>query len=299
MSDASGPSNTQHSTLSSQQPDTVVIPAAGKGTRLLPLTRFIAKEMLPLGRKPVLQHIIDEVADAGIAKAVLVVSPDKLGLKSYFESEGLGGLEYASAVQEEQLGLGHAVLQAEEFVGGRSFSVALGDSIIYSGETFSPFTRLLHHFAQTGADAIILVQQTPVAEANRYGLVKPKAGIGEPFEICDLVEKPGIAQARKELSVDGEHVYAIAGRYALKPAIFEYLRALRPGAGGELQLTDAIRDMLADGLCVWCTPLREGELRRDIGTFETYFEAFCVEALKDAECGARLRLLLARAKDNH
>ena len=250
--------------------------------------------MLPLGRKPVLEYVIDEVLAAGIEKTVFVIAPDRPTLREYFGSaEDSRGCEFAYAVQEEPLGLGHAVLQAEEAVDKRPFAVALGDSIIHSPGVPKPFDRLLKAFADTGAAAVILVQRTPLEEAGRYGIVKPKSEIAEPFEISDLVEKPSHEQLRAGLTLDGEYAYAIAGRYAFQPVIFEYLRGLKPGAAGELQLTDAIRDMLADGRSVWCVPLRATEKRRDIGTARSYLEAFCAVALQDPEYGDYLRQILA------
>ncbi len=253
----------------------------------MPLTRTIPKEMLPLGRKPVISHILDESQNAGICCAVLVVSPEKLSITSFLD--GSDGISVRAVLQNEQLGLGHAVLQAESVVDNKPFAIALGDSTIHSPESFQPFSRLLAHFIQTDADGIILVQRTPLNEAGRYGIVKPQKGISEPFEIVDLIEKPSFEQLQSQLTTDGQYAYAIAGRYAFKPVIFEYLRKVKPGAGNELQLTDAIRDMLYDGHKIWCTPLRSNELRRDIGTFKSYFEAFCAVALEDPECGDYIR----------
>ena len=285
--------------IAAQPPTTIVVPAAGKGTRLHPLTLAISKEMLPLGRKPVLDHVVAEALAAGIRRTVFIVSPDKHdGTQYYGEAGQWAELEFAFAVQQEQLGLGHAVLQAEDAVGGRSFAVALGDSVIYSPEVPPPFQRLLAAFCAMDAAGVILVQRHPVEDAGRYGIVKPKSGVAEPFEIADVIEKPGQEQLRTELSADGEFAYAIAGRYALRPVVFDYLRNLKPGALGEFQLTDAIRGMLADGHRVWCVPLRPTEKRRDIGTFRTYFEAFCLAALEDSDCGDYLRKVLhVKAED--
>jgi len=250
--------------------------------------------MLPLGRKPVLEYILDEVLAAGIEKALFVISPDRPALREYFGSdEDSRGCEFAYAIQEEQLGLGHAVLQAQEAVNNQPFAVALGDSVIHSPEAQKPFERLLKAFADSGAAGVILVQRTPLEEAGRYGIVKPKSEIAEPFEISDLIEKPSQEQLRAGLALDGEYAYAIAGRYAFEPVIFKYLSKLKPGAIGELQLTDAVRDMLADGRRVWCVPLRPSEKRRDIGTAKSYMEAFCAVAFQDPEFGDYLRQILA------
>jgi len=256
--------------------------------------------MLPLCRKPVLEHIVDEFLGAGIENAIFVVSRDKQDVHNYFSCGGChSGCAFSYVIQEEQLGLGHAILQAVEAVGNRDFAVALGDSVIHSPEAPQPFNRLLRAFADTGATGVILVQRTPVEDAaNRYGIVKPGTEIAEPFEISDVIEKPSLEQVRAELSLDGEYTYAIAGRYVFKPLVFDYLRRLKPGAGGELLLSDAIRALLADGHRVWCTPLRTTEKRRDIGTFKSYFEAFCDMSVRDPEYGDYLKnVLTVRGED--
>jgi UTP--glucose-1-phosphate uridylyltransferase len=127
----------------------------------------------------------------------------------------------------------------------------------------------LDTYANTKARGVIVVQKTPIEEVFRYGIVKPRRGIEDAFEIDGLVEKP-----RPE---DAPSQYAIAGRYAFDPMVFDYIERTPPGANGELQITDSIGLMLADGNEVWCVALGPNEIRRDIGTFESYFEAFMTE----------------------
>ncbi len=157
--------------------------------------------------------------------------------------------------------------------GKDSFAVVLGDSVIQTSASAPPLGRLLYTYETTGARGVVLVQKTPREEVGRYGIVKPKYGVGASFPIDGLVEKP--------LPADAPSEYAIAGRYAFDPIIFDYIERTPPGAGGEHQITDSIGLMLKDGLDVWCVALDEDETRRDIGTFESYFEAFQLEIEKE------------------
>lgn len=241
-----------------------VIPAAGRGTRLLPLTKAIPKEMLPVGRKPVLEIILDEMKIIGITDVLLVISEDKTSIPAYFHD--YPGLSVQWTVQNSQKGLADAILYGEEFVSGEAFLVALGDSIITPPGPIHATSRVIDCYTQTNAEAVIIVQNTPREEVGRYGIVRPKRWDGQWFEIDLLVEKPAVEQAPSG--------YAIAGRYAFDPCIFDYIKKTRPGAGGELQITDSIDLMLKDSRLVWCVPLIGDEVRRDIGTFPTYFEAF-------------------------
>lgn len=267
-----------------------IIPAAGKGTRLMPLTRAIPKEMLPLGRKPILEYIMDEIACCGIEEVLLVVSEDKQSIVDYFRE--YPRVSVSSVIQPEQKGLGDAVGWGEEFAKGEPFAVVLGDSIISTSSQLIPLRRVLDTFEQTDADGVIVVQDTPPEEAHRYGMVKPKVDseqLDRAFEISDLIEKP----KREEIPSR----FAIAGRYAFNSSIFDYLRKTLPGAGGEIQLTDAVKRMLTDGNRVWCVPLMPGEVRRDIGTFASYFEAFTLACIEDPECGDAIRRMLKGLKE--
>ena len=249
-----------------------VIPAAGKGTRLLPLTKAIPKELVPLGRKPVLQHIVEECASCGIEEVLFVISEGKEAIRTHFGESG-DGMRFSYTYQAEQKGLADAIYRGREFVGNDPFAVALGDSVIETDQDVLPFKRVLDTYEDTSASAVIVVQRTPRTEVSRYGIVKPKRGIAPSFEIESLVEKPSPGDAPSE--------YAIAGRYAFDPIVFDYIDRTPRGAGGEYQITDSIQLMLADGREVWCVALSEREIRRDIGTFESYFEAFEVEIRKD------------------
>lgn len=249
-----------------------VIPAAGRGTRLLPLTRAIPKELVPLGRKPVLEHIIDESVESGITDVLFVISEEKTAIRTYF-GESMGDVRFYYVNQAEQKGLADAIYCGRDFVGDEPFAVALGDSVISTDQDVLPFRRVIETFEKTDASAVIVVEKTPRAELSRYGIVEPKDRVAPVFQISDLVEKPRPEEAPSE--------YSIAGRYAFDPVIFDYIEQTPKGAGGEYQITDAIRLMLRDGREVWCVALGEHENRRDIGTFEVYFDAFLAEIEKE------------------
>jgi UTP--glucose-1-phosphate uridylyltransferase len=147
--------------------------------------------------------------------------------------------------------------------------------------------RLLDTYQSLDAACVIAVEEVPETDAPRYGIVKPKAGVGDVFEIDDLVEKPPAHELPSNL--------AIAGRYVLSPEMFDLILRVKPGAGGELQLTDAIRLAIAAGKRVWCVRLTKTEKRIDIGTFESYFEALMAACCSDEELGNKMRRIAAPA----
>lgn len=250
-----------------------VIPAAGKGTRLLPLTKAIPKELIPLGTKPVLEHIVEEVIEAGVTEILFVISEEKTAIRCHF-GDGVGGVQFYYTFQAEQKGLADAVMCGSEFTGSDPFAVVLGDSVIDTDQPVTPFRRVLDTYRDTEASGVIVVQKAPIDEIHRYGIVKPKTGVAPSFEIDGLVEKPKPEEAPSE--------YAIAGRYAFDASIYDCIRRTQRGANGEYQITDSIALLLADARSVWCVALSDGEIRRDIGTFPSYFEALQVEIAKHA-----------------
>ena len=253
-----------------------IIPAAGKGTRLLPLTKAVPKELMPLGRKPVLEHIVDEAISCGIEEILFVISQEKTAIRAHF-GDGGGGARFSYTFQAVQKGLADAIYCGREFVGDEPFAVILGDSIITTDQPVLPFRRVLDTYHNTDAAGVIIVQRTPIEEVRRYGIVKPKHGIAPSFQIEAIVEKPEPKEAPSE--------YAVAGRYAFDAVVFSYIERTAPGAGGEYQITDSVDLMLKDGLPVWCVALGEGEIRRDIGTFDTYFEALQIELSRESRPG--------------
>ena len=274
---------------------------AGLGTRLLPATKSQPKEMLPVGRKPVVQYVVEELDRASAREICLVTGRGKRAIEDHFDrdeslSSFLTSTGHGALLEElafEQLpvhlfytrqavprGLGDAILHAEQFVGGEDFIVALGDTIIRSREDRELVGRLADVHRKKGAVATIAVEEVEADEAYRYGIVRP-AGEGMAFPITDLVEKPPVATAPSR--------FAIAARYVFSPAIFDAIRRTLPDRQGDVQLTDAIRVLLSQGQPVWAVRLRPGERRYDIGNFETYFKAFIDFAADDEKYGHAVR----------
>jgi len=278
-----------------------VVPVAGLGTRLLPATKSQPKEMLPVGKKPIVQYVVEELKHAGVERVLFVTGRGKTSIEDHFDhdreltralregakEELLAELEYESigvhflyTRQRRQKGLGDAVLCAEAFVGSEPFVVALGDSIIGRHAPSAVVEGLVRAFEESGAACAIAVEEVPPEHAPLYGIVKPR-GSGEVFEITDLVEKPSAAEAPSNL--------AIAARYVFAPGIFAAIRQTPLDRRGELQLTDAVRLLLGQGERVVGVRLGPGEKRYDIGNFESYFETFVEFALTDPEFGPGLR----------
>ncbi len=140
-----------------------VIPAAGKGTRLLPLTKAVPKELIPLGTKPVLEHIVEEVIACGITQVLFVISEEKTAIRSHF-GDGIGGVRFEYTFQTEQKGLADAIGCGSEFAGDDPFAVVLGDSVIDTDQAVPPFRRVLDTYASTRAAGVIVVQKTPIQE---------------------------------------------------------------------------------------------------------------------------------------
>lgn len=278
-----------------------VVPVAGIGTRLLPATKSQPKEMLPVGRKPVVQYVVEEMTRVGIERLLFITGPGKTSIENYFDlnpeliqtlretgKEELlaefaferAPVQYFYTRQRQLLGLGHAVLCAEPFVGNQPFVVALGDSIIGLNAESDIVRRMIHAFEEKQADCIVAFERVPMDQVHHYGIAKPRTN-GEIFVIDDVVEKPSAAEAPSNL--------AIAARYVFAPKIFEAIKRTKPGKGGEIQLTDAIRLIIQDGGKVYGMSLRENERRYDIGNFDSYFQAFVEFALADEKHGVPLR----------
>jgi UTP--glucose-1-phosphate uridylyltransferase len=286
--------------------DLAVVPVAGQGTRLLPSTKSQPKEMLPVGRKPVVQYIVEELAASGVRRLLFVTGPGKTSIENHFDinaeliaflretgKEELleeldferQDLQYFYTRQRQQLGLGHAVLCARPVVGEQPFVVALGDSIIGINAQSRIVRRMLDEFERAKADAVIALEEVPRDKVSLYGIAHPRGSSdASAFVLDDLIEKPSVADAPSNL--------AIAARYVFRPGIFDLLAKTQPGKGGEIQLTDAIRAMIRQGGKVMGMRLPAGERRFDIGNFESYFAAFCEFALADPAYGQGLRTFL-------
>ena len=285
--------------------DIAVVPVAGRGTRLLPLTKSQPKEMLPVGRKPVVQYVVEELARCGIGRLLFVTGPGKTAIENHFDIDAeliaslretgkeellaelafeREDLEYFYTRQRRQLGLGHAVLCAEPFIGKQPFVVALGDSIIGLHAQSRIVRLMIEQFESFEADAVVAFEEVPREDVVNYGIASPKDGAAEVFELADLVEKPEVDEAPSNL--------AVAARYVCGPVIFEYLHKTPPGKADEIQLTDAIRMLIQAGGRVLGVRLPAREKRFDIGNFESYFQAFVEFALADDQSGPALRTLL-------
>jgi UTP--glucose-1-phosphate uridylyltransferase len=235
-----------------------VLPAAGFGTRFLPATKAIPKEVMPLVDRPIIQYAVEEAVASGIEQIIIVISTGRSAIEDHFDSnptlerwlEERGDIEVLRAVrritevgpiafvhQKEQLGLGHAVLMAKELVGDEPFAVLLSDDVMLNPGG-QPVLRQLIDQHQSHRGSVVAVQRVPPAEVTRYGIVRPVRQEGRLVEIGDLVEKPSQADAPSDL--------AVLGRYVLTPKIFDVLETTPRGAGGEIQLTDAIRALISE-----------------------------------------------------
>jgi UTP--glucose-1-phosphate uridylyltransferase len=278
-----------------------VIPVAGLGTRLLPATKSQPKEMLPVGRKPIVQHVVEELIRVGITEVLFITGPGKTSIENHFDinhelvqtlrekgkEELLGELEfdrlnvqYYYMRQRQLLGLGHAILCARSFVGDEPFVVALGDSLIGLNAESDIVQRMQACFDEHGCTAVIAFNEVPEHEIPQYGIAQAESDDAF-FKVLDIIEKPDPDEAPSNL--------AVAARYIFTPKIFEALDRTQPGKGGEIQLTDAIKLLIEDGEKVYGVRLKGGEHRYDIGNFESYFRAFIDFALADEKYGASLR----------
>jgi len=233
-----------------------VIPAAGWGTRFLPATKVLPKEMLPLVNKPLIQYIVEEAVSSGIDHIIIVTSFGKGAIGDhfdrYFELEHLletrgesGLLEKVRAVadlatigyirQQEQLGLGHAILTARELVGDEPFAVLLPDDIF---DTEVPMLRQVLDVSQRYGGSVIALRRVVREEISRYGIAELTPLEERVYRVSDVVEKPELDEAPSDL--------AILGRYVLTPEVFKMLETTPPGRGGEIQLTDGIRSLLQE-----------------------------------------------------
>ena len=234
----------------------VVIPVAGWGTRSLPATKNIPKEMLPIYNKPVIQYVVEEAQRAHIKDVIFVTNRDKNVIEDHFDhnlqledllerSGKLDKLEEVRRVaemvnilsvrQKRQLGLGHAVLCARELVGDEPFAVMVGDDLMFSGV---PGIGQLIEVAMAEKMPVIGVMEVPWEKVSRYGIIDGEEVAPGVYRVRDMVEKPKREDAPSRM--------AIVGRYVLTPDIFDYLEKVKPGHGGEIQLTDALQAMAKD-----------------------------------------------------
>ncbi|KWZ85245.1 UTP--glucose-1-phosphate uridylyltransferase GalU [Heyndrickxia coagulans] len=230
-----------------------IIPAAGLGTRFLPATKAMPKEMLPIVDKPTIQYIVEEAVESGIEDIIIVTGKGKRAIEDHFDNaweleqnlaekgkfDLLDKVRYSSNLanihyirQKEPLGLGHAVWCARNFIGDEPFAVLLGDDIVQNDPPC--LKQLIDQYEETRS-SVIGVQEVPEEETHRYGIIAPASKEGRRYQVDKFVEKPKQGTAPSNL--------AIIGRYLLTPEIFMFLDKQEKGAGGEIQLTDAIQQL--------------------------------------------------------
>ena len=268
----------------------VIIPVAGWGTRSLPATKNIPKEMLPIYNKPVIQYVVEEAQRANIQDVIFVTNRDKNVIEDHFDYnlqlenvlERAGKLDKLAEVrkvaemvnimsvrQKKQLGLGHAVMCARELVRGEPFAVMVGDDLMFSGV---PGIRQLIDVAMAEKMPVIGVMEVPWEKVSRYGIIQGEEVSPGVYRVQDMVEKPAREDAPSRL--------AIVGRYVLTPDIFDHLDKVQPGHGGEIQLTDALRTLAQErGMMA----VRMAGMRFDAGDWSEFLSANIYFALQDED----------------
>jgi len=273
-----------------------VIPAAGWGTRFLPITKSVPKEILPLVDKPIIQYAVEECAACGIELIIIITSQGKAAIEDYFdksvglehilEQRGkedlLAKISHLSNLpsicfvhQKELLGLGHAVLSAKDVLGKEPFLVILPDDLFEQRELV--LKKMLNIFEQYHG-SVVAVKKVEPDEISRYGVVKPNRIAKDVYQIMDFIEKPEPSQAPSNL--------AIMGRYVLMPEVFEELQSTSFGIGGELQITDGLKRLLRRQ-AVFGYEI-EGDYY-DAGTILGWIKATIALGLKHPEIGPELK----------
>jgi UTP--glucose-1-phosphate uridylyltransferase len=287
--------------------DRAVIPVAGLGTRLLPTTKAIPKEMLPAGRLPIIHHVVEELITAGIRRILFVSSRAKIAVENHFddyselmmhleldghEMREVGRFDYRNRGvefyftrqqvplgQTKPLGTGDAVAASESFVGDESFVVAFGDSIIRSTESIPLLKRMIDSHASNDSACTIAADEVPESLVQHYGIVVPRDDEADLDDcgLADIVEKPapGITTSR----------LAVSARYVFSAGIFDEIRRVQPSQSGEIYLTDAIRQAIDCGQQVRAVRLTASERRYDIGNHLAYFKTFIDYAASDSDYG--------------
>lgn len=281
-----------------------VLPVAGLGTRVLPATKAIPKEMMPVVDRPALQYVVDEAREAGIEHIVFVTGRNKGAIEDYFdrayELEATLQMKNKTAIleqlkrelpiagstsfvrQQEPLGLGHAIWCARDVIGDEPFAVLLPDVLVKA--TPGCLTQMVKAFEKTGGN-MIAVDAVPQNETHKYGVIAPTSQSGNLYAMSGMVEKPDPDVAPSNL--------AITGRYILQPEIFKFIEEQAPGAGNEVQLTDAMAKLMA------ISPFHALEFDGkpyDCGSKLGYFKAVCAYAVDHPEIGDGARALIQSFK---
>ncbi len=277
-----------------------IIPAAGLGTRFLPATKSMPKEMLPIVDTPTIQFIVEEAVKSGIDEILIVTNSNKHSMENYFDLNyelemrlkeagkndlvdlirqvaSLANIHYIR--QKEPRGLGHAILCARTFVGDEPFAVLLGDDMVVS-QGKPALLQLVDAYNQKNC-SILGVQEVLHTEVNKYGIVTPSREVKDGkklFKVVDMVEKPDVDKAASD--------YAVLGRYILTPEIFDILSHTEPGKNGEIQLTDAIRDLMVHQPVYACDFVGT---RYDVGDKFGYVKATIDYSLRRADMSRKVK----------
>ena len=267
-----------------------IVPVAGLGTRLLPTTKSLSKEMLPVGRLPVVHHVVEELATAGIRQILFITGRNKSAIENHFDDTAtpLGyrerGIEFFFARQPPPPGTGTAVAAGEAFAADEPFVVAFGDSIVRTRSGRPLLQRMIDSHLRHCAACTIGAYEVPEDRMHHYGILVPEVATVEDSKLTAILEKPTPAQTSSRL--------AVSARYVFSPTIFAHIRATAPSPSGEVYLTDAIAALIAAGDPVRAVRLSADEQRYDIGNHLSYFATFIDYALDDPEWGEQIRTYL-------
>ncbi len=266
-----------------------VLPVAGLGTRFLPASKAIPKEMLPIIDKPLVQYAVEEAIEIGIKDIIFITSPEKHSIEKHFKKNNniekklkqsgrdkyinklnpkiFSDIQFHYLNQENQNGLGHAILQAEKLIGNESFAVLLPDDLFFSKK--SCLSQLLEIYSNKKS-SVIAVNKIDKENIHRYGVIKPGLVKDEVIQIDDIIEKPLATKAPSDM--------AVCGRYILSSKIFKHLKSTEFDKFGEIQLTDAIRSLLNDEKIF--AKIYDGE-KFDCGSKQGFVHATIALALRD------------------
>ena len=279
-----------------------VLPVAGFGTRFLPATKATPKEMLPIIDKPLVQYAVEEAIKIGIEEIIFITNPSKYSIKNHFDKSLLleekliksgkfdfveklnpsefNDIKFTYINQQEQKGLGHAILLAEDFINNEPFAVLLPDDLFFSEK--SCLMQLEEVYRQTNS-SVIAVNKIDADNIHKYGVIKLGFVNNRAIEVVDIVEKPKYEDAPSDI--------AVCGRYILNSSIFKYLNKTSPDSGEEIQLTDAIKMMLKDESVYAC--VYQGE-KFDCGSKKGFVEATLAISLRDPEIKDEIKDLIRK-----
>lgn len=278
-----------------------VIPAAGFGTRFLPATKAMPKEMLPIVDKPAIQYIVEEILASGIQEILIISGHAKRAIEDHFDSSPeleqhllksgkLKELEEIRKISDIKVhyvrqpymrGLGDAILCAREFIDGEPFGVILGDDIVYTGNGEPALKQLMDRYYETGS-TVVGCQLVPEEKVSAYGIIQgERTENPDLLKVVDMIEKPSIKEAPS--------CFAALGRYVITPEVFDILEQTKPGKGGEIQLTDALRVMAR---CENVYAYSFTGKRYDTGNKLGYLKAVVEFALRREDLGERFRAYL-------